>query len=95
MSLSAGEMATCDRALAPGWRHIVATRRADVLELHVDGNMVARSRAFQRADYDLTTDSPLSIGYGVGHAFRGAMRDLRIYNTALGEAGARQFAQAK
>ena len=95
MSLSAGAMATCDRALAPGWRHMVATRRADVLELHVDGNMVAESRAFQRADYDLTTNSPLSIGCGVGHAFRGAMRDLRIYNTALGEAEARQFAQAK
>jgi hypothetical protein len=53
------------------------------LKLHVDGRLVATSSAFNPADYDLSNNQPLRIGFGIGANFHGAMRDLRIYSRAL------------
>jgi len=82
-SIQAGRMATHDRALPPGWHHIVAAREGARLRLWIDGQPVAESSSFNPGDYDLSNDQPLRIGFGVGHPFRGAMSDLRLYNRAL------------
>ena len=53
------------------------------LRLCIDGRAVAESTTFNPADYDLSNDQPLRIGFGVGHPIRRAMSDLRLYNRAL------------
>jgi hypothetical protein len=83
LSMEAGRMASSDRALASGWRHLAAVREGGRLRLYIDGRSVAESSAFSPGDYDLRNDQPLRIGFGVGHPFRGAMRDLRLYRRAL------------
>ena len=76
-------MATSDQTLAPGWQHITAVREGGRLRLYIGGQSAAESSTFQPRDYDLSNDHPLRIGFGIGHPFRGAMSDLRLYNRAL------------
>jgi hypothetical protein len=82
-SLEAGPCVTHDRELAAGWRHVAAVKRGGLLQLHVDGKLVAESARFDPAKYDLTTEGPLSIGAGAGDFFRGALADVRLYRRAL------------
>ena len=83
MSLEAGKSATYDRALPPGWHHLVAVRAGRILRLYVDGTQVAHSTEFRPAEYDLNTNTPLKIGFGQHDYFNGKMNDLRIYDRAL------------
>ena len=89
LSLEAGKCVTYDRALAPGWRHVVAVKAAGRLELYVDGKRVATSSGFKAGDYDLVHGEPLRIGFGQHDHLNGKLRDLRIYNRALAEADIR------
>ncbi|MCC7518543.1 MAG: LamG domain-containing protein [Verrucomicrobiae bacterium] len=82
-SLQAGRMATHDRALPTGEHHLAAVRAGDRLKLYQDGVLVSESAPFKASDYNLDNDQPLRIGCGVGHPFRGTMRDLRLYHRAL------------
>ena len=82
-SIQAGAMATYDRALPYGWHHLAAVRSHDRLNLYIDGQCMATSKAFNTADYDLTQDHPLKIGFGAHTYFNGAMSALRMYNRAL------------
>lgn len=80
---NAGRMASWDRALPGGWRHIAAVRDAKELRLYVDGREVARSATFAPDGMNIGNTAPLLVGMG-GHApFRGAMRDFRLYGRAL------------
>jgi hypothetical protein len=83
LSIEAGRNVTYDQELAPGWRHLVAIRQGPRLRLHVDGKPVASSAAFEPADYDLSCDQPVRIGFGPVDHFYGSLRDLRVYNQAL------------
>lgn len=85
-SIAAGRVATVDRSLAPGWRHLTAVRRGGKLEIFVDGKKAAESASFNPADYDLTNGHPLRIGIGENAFFNGRMADLRIYGRALSPA---------
>ena len=85
-ALEAGKNVTHDHELAPGWRHLVAVRHNDRLKLYVDGMLVAASSPFDPADYDLSNDGPLRIGFGAHDHFNGRMSDLRLYNRALTDA---------
>ncbi len=80
-SLQAGVMATTDRSLASGWRHIAAVRHSRKLELFVDGGLVASSPCDD--DFDLSCDRPLRLGRGQHAALSGALSDLRLYARAL------------
>ncbi len=94
-SIEVGRNVTCDRRLAPGWRHLAAVREAGTLRLYVDGGPVARSRAFEPAGCDISNVQPLAIGFGPRDYFRGGMRDLRIFSRALSaEEVAADFANA-
>lgn len=85
LSLQAGVMATCDRALPSGWHHLAAVRDRDQIKLYMDGQFVATSSTFNTADYDLTHPQPMMIGSGAYTPFHGAMSDVRLYNRALTE----------
>ena len=83
LSLEAGRNVTHDHALPGGWHHLAAVRAGGALRLYVDGAAVARSAPFNAADYDLSTEEPLHIGFGeIGH-FSGSLGDVRLYNRAL------------
>lgn len=82
-SIEAGKSATYDTALKPGWRQIVAVKEKDRLKLYVDGALVATSTQFDPAEYDLTNDKPLQIGFGAHDYFNGNMRDVQLYRRAL------------
>ncbi len=82
-AMEEGKCVTSDRALEPGWRHLVAIRAADRLKLLVDGETVAESSSIPGRGYDISNEQPLLIGLGVQDYFKGAMRDLRVYNRAI------------
>ncbi len=82
-SLESGKVATLDRELAPGWKHIVAVKGSDRLRVYVDGSEVAQSTAFDPNDFDLTNEASLKIGAGSGAFFDGRISDLLLYNRAL------------
>ena len=82
----AGKMATADRAFPHGWRHVAAVKDRRKLRLYVDGRLAASSSAFHPADYDLSNDQPLQIGFGAFEHFRGQMSDVRLYGRALTDA---------
>jgi hypothetical protein len=83
--MEAGKLATYDRELPAGWRHIAAVRAGERLRLYVDGRRVAESTPLEPSKFDLSTDAPLVIGGGSGDFFKGRMRDVRLYRRALGE----------
>ncbi len=84
MSRRTGAVATFDNALPAGWHHIAAIRKAGELHLYLDGQSVARSRIPK--SFDLDTAMPLTIGgASIGHAFNGALRDVRYYRRGLSE----------
>jgi hypothetical protein len=82
-SIAAGRVATVDRSLASGWRHLAAVRRGGKLEVFVDGTKAAESATFAPAEYDLTNGKALRIGAGENDFFNGRLADLRIYARAL------------
>ena len=83
LSLEAGKSVTYDRALAAGWRHLVAVKSGHRLKLYIDGNHVADSTPFDPEEFNLSVQGPLKIGFGQHDYFNGRMKDLRIYNRAL------------
>lgn len=82
-SMEAGKVASYDDDLGPGWKHVVAMREGGQLKLFIDGKLVAESATFDPADYDVSTDQPLRIGFGQTEYFDGKMADVRLYNKAL------------
>lgn len=82
-AMQAGRTVSYDRDLGPGWKHLTAIRRSDRLELYVAGQLAATSTAFTSADYDLTSDCPLRIGFGEVDYFSGQLREVRLYQRAL------------
>lgn len=83
MSLEAGKMATVDRSLEPGWRHLAAVRKNGRLSIMIDGKIAAQSGEFNPGDYELGNNRPMRIGCGAHDHFNGRMCDLRLYRRAL------------
>jgi hypothetical protein len=84
-SMEAGKCLSSDYDLGPGWKHLAAVREAGILKLYVDGKLVAKSTPFEQAEYDVSTDRPLRIGFGQIDYFNGKISEVRIYNRALNE----------
>lgn len=82
-SMEAGRCVSFDEDLGPGWKYLVAVRQGGQLKLFVDGKQVAGSSSFKPADYDISTDRPLRIGFGQMDYFCGRMSDVRFYKRAL------------
>jgi hypothetical protein len=84
--MEAGKCASHDDDLGPGWKLIAAVRDGGLLKIYVDGKLVAKSSSFDPAEYDVSTDRPLRIGFGQTDYFAGKISDVRVYNRALREA---------
>lgn len=84
-SMESGKCASYDDDLGCGWKHIAAVRSNNRLKLYIDGKLKAESSQFDPAEYDLTTNCPLRIGFGETEYFAGKMADVRVYNVALNE----------
>jgi hypothetical protein len=82
-SIEAGKCVSLDEDLGPGWKHLAAVRERGLLKLYVDGKLAAKSSTFNPADYDVSTDQPLRIGFGQTDYFSGKISDVRAYNQAL------------
>ncbi len=76
---------TYDRAMPAGWVHLAAVRGADHLCLYVNGKLVAKSAKFESADYNISNDQPLKIGFGPHDFFNGILKDVRLYRRELTE----------
>lgn len=83
-SFESGRSVTHDRELQPGWHHVAAARSGKFLHLYVDGSLAATSAAFEPAAYDISNNRPLRIGFGDHDYFNGTIRDVRLYDRALG-----------
>jgi hypothetical protein len=92
-SMEAGKVASYGEDLGAGWKHLAAVREGGRLKLYIDGKLVAESSEFDPAQYDVSTDRPLRIGFGQTDYFDGAMSDVRLYNRALSEAAIQQLSK--
>jgi len=82
-AFSAGRQAMWGRSLPSGWHHITATKSADRLTLHVDGQKVAEAVGFDASSWDLTSAAPLRIGNGMNGPLNGRLSDVRLYQRLL------------
>jgi hypothetical protein len=85
LSIAAGRSVSWNRELPAGWRHIAATRQGGRLRLYLDGRAVVDSLECDAGEIDLASTQPLKIGFGPNDYFRGGLRDLRIYGSALSD----------
>ena len=86
-----GTSAAWEREFPPGWQHVAAIKRDGNLRLYVAGQLVGESKS-SAAEYDLSSKSPLRIGFGPNDYFCGRMRDVRLYQRALNTAEIKQLA---
>jgi hypothetical protein len=94
-SMEAGKCVSYDDDLGPGWKHLAAIRERGLLKLYVDGKMVAKSSSFDPAEYDVSNEQPLRIGFGQTDYFSGKISDVRVYNQALTAAKIRKLFSQK
>jgi hypothetical protein len=85
-SYEAGKSATWDHEFPAGWHHVAAVKSDGELRLYVDGKQVAASQPFDPS-WQVIADAPLRIGFGQNDYFRGALGDVRVYATAIDDAG--------
>lgn len=95
LSIAAGANVTHDRSLSPGWHHVAAQRAGRELKLFVDGKRVATSAPFEPAQFDLSSDAPLRIGFGPTDSFNGRLRDVKLWNRSLSDDEVARMSQAK
>jgi len=94
-SFEAGKCVSYDHDLGPGWKHLAAIRDRGRLMLYIEGKLVAKSSSFDPADYDVSTDQPLRIGFGQTDYFSGKIAEVRVYSRALSTASIRKLASQK
>ena len=82
-SMLAGLVVSDDRTLPAGWRHVAAVRAGPMIELHVDGLLVARRRDDEAADALDLGAVPLVLGRGPRGGFDGELADVRLYRRGL------------
>ena len=80
-AMKAGTVASYDRELAPGWRHLAAVRDQGSLRLFIDGQLEAEAPL--EPGYEIANHQPLRIGFGGHDYFSGKMRDVRFYEGSL------------
>lgn len=51
----------------------------------MNGRLATKSAPFNAADYDLTVQQPLKIGFGEQDYFTGRIREVRLYRRALAD----------
>jgi hypothetical protein len=91
-SMEAGKCVSTSRDLGAGWKHLAAIREGKHLKLYINGELVAQSSPFEAADYDLSTEQPLRIGFGQIDYFNGKIAEVRFYKKAITPTQIRELA---
>lgn len=91
-SMTAGLVASDDRALGAGWRHVAAIRRGPSVELFVDGTLVGRRSGADLGSSALDRPATLVLGGGPRGGFEGELADVRLHDRALTDAQVRRAA---
>ncbi len=94
-SWRAGRVAMAGKAFPAGWHHVAAVRSNGSLKLFVDGVLASTQSGFNPADYDLTCDQPLRIGFGPNDYFKGKLSDVKLYGRALSDEEIQMQAKAR
>ena len=94
-SYEAGKSVTFDDDIGTEWTHIAAVRSKDRLQLYVNGELVSETSDLNANEFNLTNQLPFKIGAGEHHYFKGAIDDLRFYNTALNKEDIQAVGQEK
>ena len=81
-SWEAGKSVSYDHDLGTEWKYVVAVRESNHLKLYIDGKLVSTS-PLADADFNVSNNKNLLIGFGAEDYFSGKIRELRIYNRAL------------
>ncbi|MBP1990099.1 LamG domain-containing protein [Paenibacillus eucommiae] len=84
-SFEAGKCVSNDDDIGTEWTHIAAVREQNVLRLYINGELVSEKSDLGENDFNLSNDLPLLIGAGEHHYYKGAIDDLRLYNSALSQ----------
>lgn len=82
-SMEVGRCVSYDQDLGAGWHHLAAVRSGDQLHLYIDGKAAGSSKKFEAAEYDLSNEQSLLIGFGETDYFSGKIREVRLYGRAL------------
>jgi len=91
----AGQVIAYEQDLSARWHHLAAIREAGRLRLYIEGKLVSSSEAFDPADYDLSNNRPLLIGFGAENYFCGELREVRLYDRALDEGRIKNLASSE
>jgi hypothetical protein len=94
-SMEAGKCVSSSHDLGAGWKHLAAVRESGRLKLYINGKLVAESSPFEQAEYDISTDQPLRIGFGQIDYFNGKISEVRIYRRALSESQIQEIASSE
>lgn len=83
-SMQAGQVVSHERDIGGEWTHLTAIRKGVQLELYVNGKLSASSTLRNGELFNLNNKSPMWIGFGAQNFFHGAIKDVRLYQGALG-----------
>ncbi len=84
-SMTVGLVASDDRALGTGWRHVAAIRRGPAAELFIDGELVGRRAGDGVRSLGLDRPETLTLGGGPRGGFEGELANVRLHDRALTE----------
>ena len=93
--MEAGKTVSYDDDLNPGWNHIAAVKKSNVLKLYINGELHSVSTSFNPKEYDVSTEESLKIGYGELDYFTGKIQEVRIYNRSLGDSDIRALYESR
>jgi hypothetical protein len=94
-SYEAGKNVSWDHEFPTGWHHVAAAKQGGTLRLYVDGKPVGQSAEFNPADYDLSSEAPIRIGFGPNDYFNGRLSDVRVYSRGLSDAEVKGLGQSR
>jgi hypothetical protein len=81
----AGRVVSHEYDIGAAWTHVAAVRRGRELSLYVDGQLSQTTQSAIDAVFDVSNHAVLKIGSGPQSHFHGKLREIRLYNRALGE----------
>ena len=83
-SMQAGQVVSHEHDIGGEWTHVAAIRRGRKCELHINGKLTSSSDLGAEALFNLNNDSPMWLGFGAQNFFHGAIKDVQLYQGALG-----------
>lgn len=93
-SMQVGAVATHDRSLSPGWRHLAGVRDGRRVTLYLDGVPVATAEGEIEGRLSPRPDTPLVLGGGPRASLEGELADVRLWDRALDPAAIAGIAAA-